>query len=229
MPDEVRVQYEGFRPGMYVRMRFPKMCAEFVTHFDPCYPVVVGGLLSTELSKCYTAMNMKVHRWYPKILKDSNPLILSMGWRRFETVMKYGKRGDDLKCRAMKYARKHLTVEGIFWGPSSEKREPVVAFQSVSDRTKTFRICASGVVCGSDMSTNISKKCTFIGYPHKIKQKTAFIKDMFKCDEEVAGFLNAKIKTQSGIRGIVKKPTGNTLPPGTFRATFEDRILMSGG
>ena len=48
MEDEVRIQYEGFRPGMYVRVEIQAMPWEFVNNFDPSYPVVLGGLLSGE-------------------------------------------------------------------------------------------------------------------------------------------------------------------------------------
>ena len=54
--------------------------------------------------------------------------------------------------------------------------------------------------------------------------KTVFVKDMFHSEVEVAKFIGAKIETQSGIRGIVKKSVGQQ---GVCRATFEDRIKMS--
>ena len=48
MDEETRAQYEGFRPGVYVRLQISNMPCEFVTNFNATYPVVLGSLLSAE-------------------------------------------------------------------------------------------------------------------------------------------------------------------------------------
>ena len=43
--DEVtRLELEGFRTGTYLRLGIHDVPFEMVEHFDPCHPVLVGGI-----------------------------------------------------------------------------------------------------------------------------------------------------------------------------------------
>merc|ERR1719264_1370210 len=69
MDDAIRVQYEGFRPGMYVRVEVKSVPCELVENFDPAFPLILGGLQTGEDQVGFVRIRLKKHRWYPKILK----------------------------------------------------------------------------------------------------------------------------------------------------------------
>ncbi|XP_067646633.1 ribosome biogenesis protein BMS1 homolog [Eurosta solidaginis] len=226
----LRIQIEGFRPGLYVRLGFRAIAAEFIENFDPSYPVLIGGLNLTEENIGYVNCKVKKHRWYKKILKTGDPLIISLGWRRFQTVPIYAKIEDNFRHRYLKYTPNHVTCSMTFWGPITPQNTGFLALQTVRhdlDEMKRlgFRIAATGSVSELDKSTQIMKKLKLVGHPFKIYKKSAFIKGMFNTALEVAKFIGAKIKTVSGIRGQIKKACHE--PEGSFRATFEDKILLS--
>ncbi|XP_013189510.1 ribosome biogenesis protein BMS1 homolog [Amyelois transitella] len=226
----LRIEVEGFRPGLYVRMLFKNMPSEFVTNFDSTYPILIGALNMAEQNIGFVSCKVKKHRWYKKILKTNDPLIISLGWRRFQTLPIYSKIEDDLKCRYLKYTPEHVTCNMHFYGPVTPQNTGFLALQTVNNdpneiKQLGFRIAATGSVNEINKSTQIVKKLKLVGTPLKIYKKTAFIKDMFTTSLEVAKFEGARIKTVSGIRGQIKKALNK--PEGAFRATFEDKILMS--
>ncbi|XP_034103406.1 ribosome biogenesis protein BMS1 homolog [Drosophila albomicans] len=230
LDNELRIQIEGYRAGLYVRLGFKTMPAEFVENFDASYPVLVGALNMTEENVGYVNCKVKKHRWYKKILKTGDPLIVSMGWRRFQTVAIFAKVEDNFRQRYLKYTPNHVTCSMTFWGPITPQNTGFLALQTVRQDQEEmkrlgFRIAATGCVTELDKSSQIMKKLKLVGHPFKIYKNTAYIKDMFHSSLEVAKFEGAKIKTVSGIRGQIKK--SHHTPEGSYRATFEDKIVLS--
>lgn len=230
LDSDLRIQIEGHRAGLYVRLGFKNVPCEFVNNFDPTYPILIGGLNMAEENIGYINCKVKKHRWYKKILKTADPVIVSLGWRRFQTRPIYAKVEDDMKHRYLKYTPNHVTCSMTLWGPITPQNTGFLVVQSVQHNTEEirrlgFRIAATGCVTEIDKSAQIMKKLKLVGTPFKIYKKSAFIKGMFTSGLEVAKFEGAKIKTVSGIRGQIKK--AHNKPEGSFRATFEDKLLLS--
>lgn len=221
-----RLRFEGYRQGIYCRIRIDGIPAEFVNSFDPTMPLVIGGLTPQETERGLIRCRFKKHRWHKKILKCNDPLVFSIGWRRFQSIPVFSTEDQNGRYRYLKYTPEHMHCQATFYGPQVPPNTGILAIQRLTGNLPGFRISATGVVLELDASSKVVKKLKLVGTPTKIYKNTAFISGMFNSDLEVSRFEGASIRTVSGIRGQVKKALREG-QPGSFRATFEDKILLS--
>ena len=219
-----------FKLGTYIRIDLKKVKRKFANHFDPNHLIILSTLShqESETQMSFIKIRFSKHLWFPKILKTNDPVILSIGWRKFQTTMAYCVEDKNHRLRLIKYTPKFTNCIAICYGPQVPINVAVVAMQNDLGETTddNFRISGTGDVIEVNQSFDIVKKLKLIGEPEEIYKKTANIKNMFNSNLEVARYIGAKIQTVSGIRGIIKKQI-NTKPEGRFRATFEDKILKS--
>ncbi|XP_020087257.1 ribosome biogenesis protein bms1-like isoform X1 [Ananas comosus] len=238
LDEATRIEVEGFQTGTYLRLEVHNVPFELVEHFDPRHPILVGGTGLGEEAFGYMQANIKRHRWHKKVLKARDPITVSIGWRRFQTIPIYAIEDRNGRRRMLKYTPEHMHCFAIFWGPLAPPKSGVLAVQNMSNNQASFRITATGWTQELNHAAPIMKKIKLVGHPCKIFKKTALIKDMFTSDLEVAKFEGAAVVTTSKIRGQVKKAAkadlgnklkkkGEVLKEGIARCTFEDRILMS--
>ena len=226
VPPTQRLAMVGAPAGTYVRLEISDVPASFVLNFSAKSPLLAGGLVSGEGALTLLRARLKRHRWAPRILKSNDPLIFSIGWGRYQSLPLFSTQDQNERHRFLKYTPEHLHCGATWYGPAAPPNSGVMAFKSLTSAGRSFRVAATGVLTEAAATFAVVKKLKLTGVPHKIFAHTAFVRGMFNSPLEVAKFEGAAVKTVSGIRGAIKKAVRDG-PPGTFRATFEDKVLMS--
>lgn len=65
--------------------------SEFMEHFDPRQPLIVGGLVKGEEAMGFVQARFHAHRWLKRVLKSNDPITVSLGWRRYQTIGVFSK------------------------------------------------------------------------------------------------------------------------------------------
>lgn len=224
-----RMEEDGaFEIGQFVKISFFNVSKDFLKPLStPARPLIIGGIPlgaeSRTSSNSEHLIQIKRHRWNPKILKNLDPVVVSAGWRRFQAQPLYAMEDRDGKHRMLKYTPEHMHC---FCLVSAPPIPPATGVMFIKDwrAIPNYRVSATGAVVEHAEKIKVLKKIKLVGEPFKVHDKTAFIKGMFNSDLEVEKCLHAKIQTVSGIVGEIKKAHKDN---GDFRATFGHKIQMS--
>ncbi|XP_026430721.1 ribosome biogenesis protein BMS1 homolog isoform X2 [Papaver somniferum] len=79
------MENESFRTGTYLRLEVHSVPSRLVENLDPCRPILVGGISPEEENVGHMQARLKRHKWHMKLLKSADPVIVSAGWRRYQT------------------------------------------------------------------------------------------------------------------------------------------------
>ncbi len=205
-----------------MRMTLGGLRRRQVAGLDYHLPMVLSRVNVAEDSRGFIVAKIKKHPWYTNLLRSGDPIIVSSGWRRYQSMPTFyttnlNKLND--KNRFLKYTPQHDFCWVAFYGNFCAQGSGLLLTQTVNDRVKKFRVAATGFVVEMTQQPDIYKKLKLVGEPYKIFKNTAFIKGMFNSSEEVAKYVGAVVRTVSGLRGQVKKAVKEG-GEGCFRATF---------
>ncbi|RZC81836.1 hypothetical protein C5167_044443 [Papaver somniferum] len=228
---------ESFRIGTYLRFRVLGVPFETVANHDPCQPILVGGISREEDNVGHMQVRLTRHSWHMNRRKTKDPIIVSVGWRRYQTTPIYYQDSNG-RHEMLEYAPEDQPCLATFWGPVAPSGAGVVAVRSLADNKAPFRILATAELLDLNHTAKIVKEIKRIGTPCLIWGETALIKDMFTSDDEVDRYRDVKIKTACGIQGEVNEAAKPYLlnlvkwndgqpREGIAKCTFDRRICMN--
>ncbi|CAB0018267.1 unnamed protein product [Nesidiocoris tenuis] len=141
LDDSIRVEIEGYRAGLYVRLEISNMPCELVDRFDPTYPIVIGGLQPGEQNVGYVKVMATGIRLCPQNpfqqseesfrldLKEHSVLILDSS----RVYQIFAGRLLDLSRRSMNPYRNHLTSS---WNSMDSRRKLMDSSRNLMDSSR---------------------------------------------------------------------------------------------
>ncbi|XP_026428008.1 ribosome biogenesis protein BMS1 homolog [Papaver somniferum] len=197
LDEESRFEIDSFRLGTYLRFRVLGVPFEMVANDDPCQPILVGGISRAEDNVGHMQVRLTRHSWHTNRLKTKDPIIVSVGWRRYQTTPIYYQDSNGRHVM-LEYTPEDQPCLATFWGPLAPSGAGVVAVRSLADSKAPFRILATAELLDLNHTVKIVEKIKRIGTPCLILNETALIKDMFTSDDEVDQFRDVKVQTACG-------------------------------
>ena len=109
-------------------------------------PILVTRINIGEDNLAFIKINFRRHRWYTNLLKSNDPIIVSSGWRRYQTMITFATEDQNERLRFLKYTPHHDFCTGVFYGNFNQQNSGCIFTQTIRDDIKKFRIAGSGLI-----------------------------------------------------------------------------------
>lgn len=109
-------------------------------------PLILTRINLGEDNKGFIKTRFKRHRWYSNLLKSTDPIIVSSGWRRYQSIMVFAAEDQNDRMRYLKYTPQHDFCYGVFYGNFNIQNSGIIFMQTIRNDLKKFRIAGSGVI-----------------------------------------------------------------------------------
>lgn len=143
---KISEQNNFFQKGYYVRITLENMKYKDFQQINHKMPIILSRINLGEDNLGFVKVNFKRHRWYSNLLKSNDPIIVSSGWRRYQTLITFAKEDPNDRLRFLKYTPGHDFCTGVFYGNFNQQNSGCIFTQTIKEDLKKFRIAGSGMV-----------------------------------------------------------------------------------
>ncbi|RZC76795.1 hypothetical protein C5167_000906 [Papaver somniferum] len=122
-----RLEIEDFRKGTYLKFEVRDVPFEMTKNIDSYCPILVGGISLKEENVGYMQARIKRHSWHRKSSKTRDPIIVSVGWRRYQIRPIYAQEVGWRRLHRIHCIPDHEDCLAMFWGPLAPPDTGIVA------------------------------------------------------------------------------------------------------
>ena len=101
--------------GCYVKITVSNFAYKHFRKLEPETPVVICRINPSEDNMGFLKVRLKKHMWYTNILKTGDPLIFSIGWRRFQSIPTFIREDQNDRVKMIKYTPEYDFCEAVLY------------------------------------------------------------------------------------------------------------------
>lgn len=75
-----------YKRGTYLKIKLKNIVYKYYRNFSEENPLILCRINPAEDNFGFLKIRIKKHRWYSNLLKSNDPLIFSIGWRRYQSI-----------------------------------------------------------------------------------------------------------------------------------------------
>ena len=118
-------------------------------------PVILTRNNLGEDNKGFLKIRFKRHRWYSNLLKSNDPIIVSSGWRRYQSLIVFATEDPNDRMRFLKYTPQHDFCYAVYYGNFCIQNTGAIFLQTLKNQLKKFRIAGSGLILEMNKSFDV--------------------------------------------------------------------------
>ena len=86
---KINEQTNIFQKGYYVKIVLADMKYKEFLKINNTMPIILTRINIGEDNYAFLKVKFRRHRWYTNLLKSNDPIIVSSGWRRYQTLITF--------------------------------------------------------------------------------------------------------------------------------------------
>ena len=196
--------------------------------YHDAYNLLMAFFVDEEKKKVIVGKIIK-NKWEKEVLKSGKIYLASVGFKIICTKLYFCNMKSPRSFCIQNNLHHNEFSYIVFYADNIEAGESIIGIKTKSQTRKAlnqgtcFFLLFTGSAVGLKIKFKMFKRIKLKGVIFKKFQKTALIKNMFSSVIDAVKYKGAFIKTQDGIRGIIKNPRYIN-SQGIIRATFEKKI-----
>ncbi|ORZ08316.1 hypothetical protein BCR42DRAFT_495429 [Absidia repens] len=220
------------KPGSRITLWIKNVPKGAYEMFDKVRPYVVFGLLQYEHKSSLLNLQITRDNAYEEPVRSKDPMILHMGFRRYNVKPIYSQNSNKGSNNVHKYERflqMGRSSVATVYGPVVFGKVPCMLYKETDDVNEPILV-STGMFMNTDVKRIVAKRIILSGHPFRVHKRSAIIRYMFFNTDDIHWFKPVQLTTKYGRVGHIRESVGTH---GYMKCTFDgpmtqqDTVMLS--